>query len=859
MKRILSSKLCMLGLAMFMVISLLGAALAPAGHIFAETSVNTEQAAATDSTTDTGKITVADATYTAAEYILKGGVQSDWQAIGLAQAGYKLPASYRASLEKKVKEAAGNFANVTDYARTVLAVRAIGADPTNFAGSGKTAGYDLVEKIYNNDKISGQTLNQPVYALIALNSGKYNIPTNAKWTADQLIAEIISKQNQDGGFALTTGASEPDMTAIALTALAPHKGNAEAYNAGLRAVAWLAAAQDRNGGYGDSAESAAQAILGLTSFGVDPGGLEHTKTNINLISNLLSYRLADGSFAHSRGGSSNALATEQGLQALVAYKLLYKGNNGNLYDFSKTTVQSSLIHTPIAIEGPTSTLAEGYAYAGNVLAALEKLAEQKNLPIVNPSGAYVTGIGNVSAGSFGGYDGWMYAVSRAGKWVNPDVGMSDFILKDSDQVLVYYAGDDTKLVDSVTVSNASPKEGDSFTVAVTSKTWKWNATTNTSSPVTAKAAGVKVQIGDRSATTNAKGEALFSGNISAGEYKLTVTGYRDGKAPTIAKYTQSLKVIPKNVTTSIAVEGPQGLIGEGSLKASNALEALQQLGVSKDYKVEITKSSYGNYVSGIQGIKQGTYDGWWSFVVSRGGEWIYPSVGMDAFELQESDRVLVYYAGEATQVVDSAVVSPAAPKSGEAFSVKVSQKKWVWNNDTFTSDPVISPAAGVTVSIGDHKEITNAQGVATFKTGLAADDYTIHVTGYAKDKVPSVARYTQSLNITSTESSPEKATATLSVVGDSKKGTILSSTAVALKEGETAYSLLVSQLGDKVVSSGATGSKYVKSIDGLAEFDGGPTSGWKYKTNRDADPSISADSYILQNGDTLYWYYSSGE
>lgn len=859
MKRILSSKLFVLGLTLFMVISMLGASLAPAGQVFAETSVSTAPEGSNTSAAEAERINVADATYTAAEYILKSGVQSDWAAIGLAQAGYKLPSSYHQALEKKVKDAEGNFTSVTDYARIVLAIKAIGADPTSFAGSGTTPGYNLIEKIYNSSKISGQTLNQPVYALLALDSGKYNIPNDAKWTVDKLLGEIISKQNQDGGFALSTGDSEPDMTAIALTALAAHKSNPEAYAAGLRAVAWLSAAQDSHGGYGDSAESTAQAILGLTSFGVDPGGLEYTKNNVNLIGNLLSYRLADGSFAHTRGGSSNTLATEQGLQALVAYNLLYKGNNSKLYDFSKSSVQNSLIYAPVTIEGPQSTLAQGYAYAGKALEALEKVAEQNKLLIVNPSGGYVTGIGNVEAGSYGGYDGWMYVVSREGEWINPDVGMSDFVLKDSDQVLVYYAGDDTKLVDSVTISKPNPKEGESFTVTVTSKTWKWNAATNTSSPVTAKAAGVQVQIGNRTVTTNAKGEAVFSGNVAAGEYNLTITGYREGKAPSIAKYTQALKVIPKNVTASISVEGPEGLIGEGTLKASNALEALQQLGTSNKFKVDITKSSYGSYVSGIHGISQGTYDGWWSFVVMRGGKWIYPSVGMDAFELQESDRVLVYYAGEATQIVDSVVVSSAQPQPNEAFTVKVTQKKWVWNNDTSTSEPVTSPAVGVEVSIGDKKVVTNAQGVASFESGLPANSYTITVTGYAKDSVPSVARYTQSLTVGSSDITPAKATVTISVIGDSRKGTILASKSVALKEGETAYSLLISELGNKVVSSGSTGSKYVQSIDGLAEFDGGPSSGWKYKTNRDTDPSISADSYTLQNGDTLYWYYSSGE
>lgn len=96
MKKIMSSKFVALGLALFMVISILGTSLAPAGQIFAEAGAGAGLEA-----TAAERINVADATYAAAEYLLKGGVQSDWQAIGLAQAGYKLPASYLSELEKK--------------------------------------------------------------------------------------------------------------------------------------------------------------------------------------------------------------------------------------------------------------------------------------------------------------------------------------------------------------------------------------------------------------------------------------------------------------------------------------------------------------------------------------------------------------------------------------------------------------------------------------------------------------------------------------------------------------------------------------------------------------------------------------
>lgn len=102
------------------------------------------------------------------------------------------------------------------------------------------------------------------------------------------------------------------------------------------------------------------------------------------------------------------------------------------------------------------------AYAGNVLEVLEKVAAQKGLPIKNESGSYVTGIGGIQAGIYGGWDGWKYAVSRDGAWIDPDVGMKDFKLKEADRVLVYYAGNDTQLVNSLTLSASQPGGGGAF-------------------------------------------------------------------------------------------------------------------------------------------------------------------------------------------------------------------------------------------------------------------------------------------------------------------------------------------------------------------------------------------------------------
>ncbi|WP_410513640.1 S-layer homology domain-containing protein [Paenibacillus sp. BR2-3] len=525
MKRIFSSKPFALGMALLLVISVLGTSLAPSGKAFAAEQNQTVKAA-----------TVSEATYAAAEAILSRGIQSDWQAIGLARGGSKLPDSYKTALKTEVQAQKGTYTNVTDYARKVLAATAIGIDATNVAG------FDLVEKIYNNARMTNQGINGPVYSLLALDSGHYSVPASAKWTQDKLVSQILSKQNTDGGFTLSTGASDPDVTAMTLTALSAHLDKPEVKTAGERAITWLSQKQQSNGGYGDSSESVAQVIIALTSSNVDPAEKRFTKDAGDLIDRLLSFRTADVGFAHKISGKYDALATEQALQALVAYQLFVKGE-GRFYNFPQPVKQPLAVQASVVIEGPQGFIAEGKVQAVSALEALNKLTTDKKIVLKLTSSAYgdyVSGIKGIEAGLYGGYDGWNYAVSRAGEWIFPSVGMSDFVLQASDRVVVYYGGSGTQLVGSVTVTPGQPAAGKSFAVNVQKSSLDWESGKVVSVPASA----VQVKIGAATVTTDAYGTAAFTAGTKGGIQTVTVTGYSEGKAPSVARYTQRLLVSP---------------------------------------------------------------------------------------------------------------------------------------------------------------------------------------------------------------------------------------------------------------------------------------------------------------------------
>ncbi|BFT73843.1 DUF4430 domain-containing protein [Paenibacillus sp. P36] len=274
----------------------------------------------------------------ASKYFLTkpSGVSSDWSAIGLARTGNKLPYTYYQKLANSVSSSKGDFNLVTDLERSILGITVTGGDASHVEG------FNLIEKLYNHSKMTAQGINGLVYALLALDSKNYSVPDNAEWTRQKIINQIISKQNQDGGFALGTGKSDPDITAMTFTALAPYADNQAVVQADTltKAANWLSLNQQSNGGYlsygVDSSESVSQAIIALTSNNIDPASAKYAKNGVNLLDKLFKFRLPDGSFSHTMQLRSDAMATEQALQALAAYKIFKEGHGERLYDFTKS-------------------------------------------------------------------------------------------------------------------------------------------------------------------------------------------------------------------------------------------------------------------------------------------------------------------------------------------------------------------------------------------------------------------------------------------------------------------------------------------------------------------------------------------
>lgn len=258
----------------------------------------------------------------------------DWDVMALVRSGKVVPAIYLTTLENYVREVEGKFRKVTDYERTVMAVAAIGKDPSSIAG------YDFLEKIYNNERMTAQGSNGVIYALIALDASGVIIPSNAKWDRERLVDWLLTQQNEDGGFPLSKeqdGDSDVDVTAMALQALAGYQQQDKVKQATDKALEWLSKQQLQNGGMNawgkENSESVSQVIIALSALGIPLDDKRFVKEKGNLYSNLLGFVNADGGIAHNVGGDSNYMATHQGLLGLLAHKRFLQKEKA-LYDFS---------------------------------------------------------------------------------------------------------------------------------------------------------------------------------------------------------------------------------------------------------------------------------------------------------------------------------------------------------------------------------------------------------------------------------------------------------------------------------------------------------------------------------------------
>lgn len=341
--------------------------------------------------------TMADET---ADYIYKtvptpqvGSIGGEWVILGLARSGLDIPAqyfeNYYRALENYARDCKGilHEKKYTEYSRVVIALTAIGMNPTNVAG------YDILTPLGDFNNTVWQGVNGPAWALIALDSGSYKMPENSaaeiQATRGMYVDYILEKQLDDGGWSLSGEASDVDVTAMVLQALSRYRSYRNVSAAIEKALDRMSDMQNETGGFSswnsENSESCVQMIVALAELGIPFDDPRFVKNGNTVLDGLETYYVPGGGFKHTHNdSSSNQMATEQALYALVAAERFLDGKN-SLYSMSdvvpiSVSEEAQIIGLPgknpdvqkmdIAAAGKTFADIQGHSYQS----AIEALA-----------------------------------------------------------------------------------------------------------------------------------------------------------------------------------------------------------------------------------------------------------------------------------------------------------------------------------------------------------------------------------------------------------------------------------------------------------------------------------------------------
>ncbi|WMT83388.1 Ig-like domain-containing protein [Terrisporobacter mayombei] len=281
-----------------------------------------------------------------------GTFSGEWTVLSLARGGIEVPKGYYKTYEDNVveyvksKNGKLHAAKYTEYSRLILGFSSIGLDATDVGG------YSMVAPLGDFNGVKRQGINGPIFALIALDTRGYDIAKapegKTQTTREMLIDYILDKEitqtsGEIGGWALTGNSPDPDITAMAIQSLAPYyKTNEKVKSAVDRGLTQLSKLQLDNGAYNSwgsmNSESTAQVIVALTALGIDPLEDERfikvnskTGKESNLLTGIMQFYSEGGGFKHVLDMNTDAMATDQGMYALVAYQRFLDGKS-SLYD-----------------------------------------------------------------------------------------------------------------------------------------------------------------------------------------------------------------------------------------------------------------------------------------------------------------------------------------------------------------------------------------------------------------------------------------------------------------------------------------------------------------------------------------------
>lgn len=392
-------------------------------------------------------------------------------------------------IDSVITSVTADDAEEADYAKAILVLQAIGADPQKLYPKNNRNPVSAVAGLKGLESHSSSAWVAP-YTLAALNQGTYGTQD----LEQSILSAVLTNQAEDGSW--SEWGDSIQTTANMIAGLAFYYGKEDAVTAAVdKAVSFLSLVQKENGGfdaYGSGADSntVAMVVIGLSALGIDPDTDERfIKNEKSALDALLAFALADNSgFGYTNNTAINSYSTEQAFRALVAANAVTQtGKAYNVYDFSTNEVApayaggkpsgggggssggggstSNTIKVYFTLKTHQTTWISKHRVTVDKGAGVGDLFRQvldsrSGFSYVD-KGGYISSItkDGITWSEFdaGPNSGWKYTVNGTA----PGVGMNDRTLKSGDEVVWYYVADYT--------TDPTPDEGGSTKPSVSEK------------------------------------------------------------------------------------------------------------------------------------------------------------------------------------------------------------------------------------------------------------------------------------------------------------------------------------------------------------------------------------------------------
>ncbi len=611
----------------------------------------------------------------------------DWAAMDLAAFGKGDLVSGKSLIEFARETYQYSSSSYPDWERSTIMLTSLGVNARKVY-DGQEGYLDFLNKSHN--RLAPQSVTDAAFALLALDSGKYDdndLPLNRENILAFLLDSQLPVSSGQVGWTLRSDEADVDVTAMVLSALSPYYlqmqpiGNeTEVKTAVDGAINYLAAVQNSSGDYGN-ANSTAMVIVALSALGIDANQDQRFIKNENSILNgLMSFRTEDNLFAYELNGNYNFRSTEQGFRALISYhKLVLSDQPFNIYSFSapegdgsqltgetkpnpqdpsgqyKTvTVRVEDLHNDITLLPLTTVQINGSALDALNAALYKKGYDIKDAEVIAVSSAgYIESILNL-ANDFAAECSWMYAVNDSSPWDACD----QYLVHEHDEIVFYYLNwNDEALISSFDARDYRVDTGKSLTVALSgSGTW-----TGTRSPI----AGASIQAYDNTGAkfgsaviTNKDGQALLS-FAQAGNFTLRSSLVGANNANTLISYPATIVVIGgsgsgngnnKQVTFSVVGNNKTGTLIHPTIvtidQDASVFDILKKTLQAKDISMQTSRGTeiYIKEIGGLKEFDDGPNSGW-VFTVNDED----PVIGIASCIPNDGDVIKVYFTDDYTQ------------------------------------------------------------------------------------------------------------------------------------------------------------------------------------------------------------------